>query len=258
MNDRLFANKVVLVTGASSGIGRACGPAFAREGARLALTGRHPGRLEAAAALVREAGAEVFALPGDLTDRAFRERLAASVRERFGRLDALVNAAGIIGSGTLESTSLEALDALWQADLVSLFHLTQLVLPLLKASKGAVVNVSSVTGLRAFPGVMAYCIVKAAVDQFTRCAALELAASGVRMNAINPGVVRTNLHRASGMDEEKYAAFLERSKETHPLGRVGTPEEAAELILFLASDRAGWITGDTVALDGGRAQTCAR
>jgi NAD(P)-dependent dehydrogenase (short-subunit alcohol dehydrogenase family) len=258
MTDRLFANKVVLVTGASSGIGRACGPVFAREGARLALTGRDPGRLEGAAVRAREAGAEVFALPGDLTDRAFRERLAASVEERYGRLDALVNAAGIIGSGTLESTSLEALDALWQADLVSLFHLTQLVLPLLKASKGAVVNVSSVTGLRAFPGVIAYCIAKAAVDQFTRCAALELAASGVRVNSINPGVVRTNLHRASGMDEEQYAAFLERSKETHPLGRVGTPEEAAELILFLASDHAGWITGDTIPLDGGRAQTCAR
>lgn len=258
MTDKLFANKTVLITGASSGIGKACVLAFAREGARMTVTGRDPDRLEAAAVPAKEAGAEVLTLAGDLTDRPFRERLAKSAEERFGRLDALVNAAGIIGNGTLESTTLEALDAMWQADLVSLFHITQLVLPMLKASKGAVVNVSSVTGLRAFPGIMAYCIAKAAVDQFTRCAALELASSGVRVNAVNPGVVRTNLHRASGMGEEKYAAFLEHSKETHPLGRVGMPEEAAELILFLASDKAAWITGDTIAFDGGRAQTCAR
>ncbi len=258
MTDKLFTDKTVLITGASSGIGASCGAAFAREGARVALTGRNAARLEATALRARETGAEVFALAGDLTDRAFREVLARSVGDRFGRLDALVNAAGIIGSGTVETTSLEAFDAMLQANLFSLFHLTQLVLPLLKRSKGAVVNVSSVTGARAFPGVLAYCVSKAAVDQFTRCAALELAPSGVRVNAINPGVVRTNLHRASGMGEEQYAAFLERSKETHPLGRVGTPEEAAELILFLASGKAGWITGDTIGIDGGRAQTCAR
>ena len=258
MTDKLFMNKTVLITGASSGIGKASAFAFAREGARVALTGRNPSRLDSTAAQVKESGTEVLALAGDLTDRAFRDRMAQSVQERYGRLDALVNAAGIIGNGTLENTSLDALDGMLQANLVSLFHLTQLVLPMLKASRGAVVNVSSVTGLRAFPGVMAYCISKAAVDQFTRCAALELASSGVRVNAINPGVVRTNLHRASGMGEEQYAAFLERSKETHPLGRVGTPEEAAELILFLASERAGWITGDTISIDGGRAQTCAR
>ena len=127
-----------------------------------------------------------------------------------------------------------------------------------KARPGNVVNVSSVTGLRAFPGVLAYCVSKAGVDQLTRCAALELAAKGVRVNAVNPGVVRTEVHRRAGMSEESYAAFLEHSTETHPLGRVGTAEEIAELILFLASDRAAWITGATHSIDGGRAQTCAR
>ncbi|MBS4027620.1 MAG: SDR family oxidoreductase, partial [Ignavibacteriales bacterium] len=91
-----------------------------------------------------------------------------------------------------------------------------------------------------------------------RCVALELAPRGVRVNAVNPGVVVTNLHKTSGMSEEKYAQFLEHSKTTHPLGRVGTPEEVAELILFLSSEKAGWITGETIAIDGGRAQTCAR
>jgi NAD(P)-dependent dehydrogenase (short-subunit alcohol dehydrogenase family) len=118
--------------------------------------------------------------------------------------------------------------------------------------------VSSVTGTRSFPGVLAYCVSKAGVDHLTRCAALELAPKGIRVNAVNPGVVVSNLHRRSGMTEENYAAFLERSKETHPLGRAGQADEIADLIVFLASSRAGWITGETVAIDGGRHLTCAR
>jgi NAD(P)-dependent dehydrogenase (short-subunit alcohol dehydrogenase family) len=96
------------------------------------------------------------------------------------------------------------------------------------------------------------------LDQLTRCAALELAAKGVRVNAVNPGVVVTEIHKRGGMNNEQYEAFLEHSKSTHPLGRVGKPEEIADLIAFLASDRASWITGATYSIDGGRAQTCAR
>jgi NAD(P)-dependent dehydrogenase (short-subunit alcohol dehydrogenase family) len=140
----------------------------------------------------------------------------------------------------------------------AIFHLMQKALPTLIERKGNIVNVSSVTGLRAFPGVLAYCVSKAALDQLTRCSALELAAKGVRVNAVNPGVVVTNIHKRGGMNNEEYAAFLERSKQTHPLGRVGSPEEIADLVLFLASDQASWITGATYSIDGGRAQTCAR
>jgi NAD(P)-dependent dehydrogenase (short-subunit alcohol dehydrogenase family) len=112
--------------------------------------------------------------------------------------------------------------------------------------------------MRSFPGVLAYSVSKAALDQFTRCVALELAPRGVRINAVNPGVVVTQLHRSGGMSEEQYQGFLERSKGTHPLGRVGTPQEVAELVLFLASKRASWITGVTYSIDGGRSLTCAR
>ena len=140
----------------------------------------------------------------------------------------------------------------------TVFHLMQLCAPHLEKTSGNVVNVSSVAGTRAFPNVVAYCVSKAAVDQLTRCAALELASKGVRVNAVNPGVVVTELHKRSGMSEEQYEGFLEHSKETHPLGRVGTPEEVADLIYFLASDKASWITGGTFAVDGGRAETCAR
>jgi NAD(P)-dependent dehydrogenase (short-subunit alcohol dehydrogenase family) len=131
-------------------------------------------------------------------------------------------------------------------------------LPHLVARKGSVVNVSSVNGLRSFPGVLAYCVSKSAVDQLTRCAAIELAPLGVRINAVNPGVTVTNLHRRSGMDDAQYAAFLERSKTTHPLGRPGQPADVAGMVLFLASDKAGWMTGETIPIDGGRHLTCAR
>jgi NAD(P)-dependent dehydrogenase (short-subunit alcohol dehydrogenase family) len=138
------------------------------------------------------------------------------------------------------------------------FRLMRAATPHLKTRKGAVVNVSSVNGLRSFAGVLAYCVSKAGVDHLTRCAALEMAPLGVRVNGVNPGVTVTNLHRRSGMNDSQYAAFLDRSKETHPLGRPGQPEEIASLILYLASDRAGWMTGETIPIDGGRHLTCLR
>jgi NAD(P)-dependent dehydrogenase (short-subunit alcohol dehydrogenase family) len=170
----------------------------------------------------------------------------------------LVNAAGIIAAAALESTSDELWDSMQAINARAPFRLMRAALPHLKARKGSVVNVSSVNGLRSFPGVLAYCVSKAAVDHLTRCAAIELAPLGVRVNAVNPGVTVTNLHRRSGMDETQYAAFLERSKTTHPLGRPGDPAEIAELILFLASDRASWMTGETIPIDGGRHLTCLR
>ncbi len=118
-------------------------------------------------------------------------------------------------------------------------------------------NLSSVAGTRPYTGLMAYCVSKAAVDQFTRCAALDLAPSLVRVNAVNPGVVVTELHTVTNAIPD-YAGFLERSKGTHPIGRVGQADEVAKLILFLLSDEAGWITGATYAIDGGRALASAR
>jgi NAD(P)-dependent dehydrogenase (short-subunit alcohol dehydrogenase family) len=247
-----FAGKVAIVTGATSGIGMSTTRKFVEQGGKVAAVGRKQDLL----AKIKSENIKTYAV--DLLNEGATAALVASVLEDFGGIDILVNAAGIIASGTIENTSLADYDLMMNINVRSLFQLTQLALPSIIERKGNIVNVSSVTGLRAFPGVLAYCVSKAAVDQLTRCAALELAPKGVRVNAVNPGVVQTNLHRNSGMNEDAYAAFVERSKTTHPLGRVGQAGEIADLILFLASSKAGWITGGTYSIDGGRAQTCAR
>jgi NAD(P)-dependent dehydrogenase (short-subunit alcohol dehydrogenase family) len=250
--------RVALVTGATSGIGRATALRFAEAGARVALVGRSAEGLKEVAEQIGAHDGEAVRVRADVTVEEDARRAVAEAVEHLGGLDVLVNAAGVISNGTIENTALADWDAMMNVNLRSVFHLMQLCAPHLEKSPGNVVNVSSVTGLRAFPGVLAYCVSKAGVDQLTRCAALELAPKGVRVNAVNPGVVVTEIHRRGGMAEDNYAAFLERSKQTHPIGRVGTAEEVAELILFLASDRAAWITGATYSIDGGRAQTCAR
>lgn len=251
-------DKAALVTGASSGIGKATALLFAREGARVALMSRSESNLKQVCDDIRKDGGECLLTPADVIDPdACSKALELCVKE-FGQLDILVNAAGIIGSGPIADTSLSEWREMMTVNLDAVFQMMQLALPHLEKTQGNIVNVSSVTGLRAFPNLTAYCVSKAGVDQLTRCAALEWAPNGVRVNAVNPGVVVTELHRRGGMDEESYAQFLERAKDTHPLGRVGQPEEIADAILYLASDAAGWVTGVTLSLDGGRQLTCAR
>lgn len=250
--------KVVLVTGATSGIGRATAVRFAEAGARVAAVGRNQSALEETIHSISEAGGEGLPVEAELANEQAPAQIVSEALNRWGRLDVLVNAAGHISSGTIEDTSLTSWDVMMNINLRAVFCLMQSAVPALIETRGNIVNVSSVTGLRSFPGVLAYCVSKAAVDQLTRCAALELAAKGVRVNAVNPGVVVTEIHKRGGMNTDQYQAFLEHSKLTHPLGRVGDAREVAELIYFLASDNAGWITGATYSIDGGRAQTCAR
>lgn len=253
-----FKGKAVIVTGATSGIGRATALQFAEAGAGVAAVGRNEKSLVEVQEQLNRYGGSALTIRADLSREAEAARVVSAAVEHFGGIDVVVNAAGHIASGTIEDTSPEAWDAMLNINLRVVFNLMQQAVPSLIERRGNIVNVSSVTGLRAFPGVLAYCVSKAGLDQLTRCAALELARKGVRVNAVNPGVVVTEIHRRGGMSEEQYIAFLEHSKGTHPLGRVGDANEIANLILFLASDRASWITGVTYSIDGGRAQTCAR
>lgn len=252
-----FKDRVVMVTGATSGIGRTCARQLAAEGAKVVACGRRQERL---AELVREwsaAGRELLPLEGDVRDEATCARWIKATVERFGGLDALVNAAGVLGNGSALDTTTSEWDRLMDSNLRSLFLLTRAAGPELIKQKGAVVNLSSVASHRPYAGLLAYCVSKAAVDTYTRCAALDFAPHGVRVNAVNPGVVVTELHTVTKAVAD-YDAFLERGKTTHPIGRVGSADEVAKLILYLLSDDAGWITGATMAIDGGRGLASAR
>ena len=250
--------QAAIVTGASSGIGRASARRLAGAGYTVLAVGRDAAALEDVCREIAQAGGTARGFTADVTAADAPRAIVARALTDFGRIDAVVNAAGIISSGAVHETSDEGWDMMLDVNVRAPFRMIREAAPALIEQRGAVVNVSSVAGPRAFPGVAAYCVSKAAVDQLTRCAALDLAPKGVRVNAVNPGVVQTNLHRRSGMDETKYVEFLERSTTTHQLGRVGTTDEIAGLVAYLLSPAAGWITGETVLIDGGRHLTCLR
>lgn len=251
-----FAGKVVLITGASSGIGCETAKYLAKLGASLALNGRNVDKLKATASEIEPK--QCYLVPGDITNESDTQRVLNETIKHYGKLDVLVNNAGILETGTIESTSLEQYDRVMNTNVRSIYHLTMLAVPHLLKTNGNVVNVSSVNGIRSFPGVLAYNLSKAAVDQFTRCVALELAAKGVRCNSVNPGVTVTNLHKTGGMNLEAYGKFLEHSKTTHAMGRPGNVSEVAAAIAFLASDLASFVTGASLPVDGGRHAMCPR
>jgi NAD(P)-dependent dehydrogenase (short-subunit alcohol dehydrogenase family) len=255
-----MSSRLAVVTGASSGIGRATALKLASDGFHVLAVGRDERALADVCREIEHAKGSADRLVIDVTaDDAPKAIVSRAVGgDGAGGIDALVNAAGIIASGDILATTDDGWDEMMTINVRAPFRLVREAVPALAARKGAVVNLSSVAGTRAFPNLMSYCVSKAAVDQFTRTAALDLAPKGIRVNAVNPGVVISNLHRRGGMDETKYAAFLEHSKATHPLGRAGTPAEIASLSAYLVSPDAAWVTGDTISIDGGRHLTCLR
>ncbi len=250
--------KVFLITGATSGIGRETAVLATEGGAAVSFLGRNKSELEHLTQQLNKSQKVALPLHCDVTKKSQVRQAIEKTVQNFGRLDVLVNAAGIIAAGTIEDTSTAAWNEMMDINVTAVFHLMQFAIPHLEKTQGNIINVSSVVGTRSFPGIIAYSVSKSAVDQLTRCSAMELAPKKIRVNAVNPGVVVTNLHRRSGMDEKKYAAFLEHSKTTHPIGRVGEPRDIASGILYLADDAAGWVTGVTLNIDGGRHLTCAR
>ncbi|KAG7221261.1 hypothetical protein INR49_017402 [Caranx melampygus] len=238
-SDDAYKGKVTLITGASSGIGAGTSVLFAKLGALLALNGRDVENLSKIAKQCTDCGAaEPLLVPGDLTNEETVKKTVEQTIAHFGRLDVLVNSAGILAMGSIETTDLAQYDKVMNINVRSVYHLTQLCVPHLIKTKGCIVNVSSVNGQRSFPGVLAYCMSKSAIDQFTRCIAL--------------GVIITDVHKRAGLDEEQYAQFLAKCKTTHALGRPGEVEEVAHSIAFLASDAASFITGVNLPIDGGR------
>lgn len=247
-----FANKVVLITGASSGIGAATAVRFSRLGASVVLVARNADNLASVVALCK-GPIKPLTIVADVCKET--ERIINDTIKHFGKLDVLVNNAGKGSFGGIESTNVEQLDDLMELNVRAVYALTVLAVPHLLKTKGNIVNVSSVAGLRSTKGALAYSMTKSALDQFTKCVALDLAPKGVRVNSVNPAVIKTNFLTNLGLQDEQQSEFLEKQSGTHPLGRVGTSEEVADGIAFLASDRATFVTGTLLAIDGGRASS---
>jgi len=250
------ARRCAVVTGAATGIGRATALAFARDGYAVVLVGRRAELLEQLAAELHENGGHAIAAPADVTSR---EQAAAPIDaavEYFGGIDVLVNNAGVGDSAALLDESLERWEETLRINLTGAFLATQLALPHLIERRGNVVNVASVNGVLAGPGWTSYCVSKAGLIMLAKCVANDYGRKGVRANAVCPGWVRTpmgdhdmdELGRVHGIDRE---GAYELAHRQHPLGRPAQPEEVADVIAFVASSRAGYVTGAAVMVDGG-------
>ena len=249
MSTARFEDKAVLVTGASSGIGAAEARAFGEAGAQVMVSGLDEAGSRATAEAITAAGGEAGHLHGDLADRDICRRLFDESLSYLGRLDVLVNNAGLSRRGTVEDLSDDDWDLTLAVDLSAVFFMSRAAIPVMKRQGGgAIVNTASELAIVATRNQAAYCAAKAGVLQFTKAMALDHARDGIRINAVCPGPVDTPL-LASGR-EDREAALIAIAEET-PMGRLGRPEEIAAAILFLASDDASFMTGAAMVVDGG-------
>jgi NAD(P)-dependent dehydrogenase (short-subunit alcohol dehydrogenase family) len=250
-----FHNRVVLVTGSDRGIGRGIAAAFAGEGAALILTSPTPAALETAAAELRKGGADVLACPADLRDRSVIDGMVEAALSRWGRIDVLVNNAAVFPARKpfLEQTYQDWNDVL-QVNVLGTFHVTQAVARIMAhVGGGRVVNISSLNSTHYRPaatGITQYGASKAALNNMTKGWALELAPHGIVVNGVAFGFVRTGMAAGDGLDTEEFQRDYIQNRRI-PLARVGTPEDCAQVVLFLASPACTGMTGETIQHDGG-------
>lgn len=239
-----FADTIVVVTGAASGIGEGAARRFAQEGATLVLGDIDQGGLDA---LARDLGGTVVVKQTDVSDRAACEALVQTAIERFGRIDVLINDAGVDHLGKVDEGEFSEFTKVIETDLYGVVHMSRAAIAHLRASKGCIVNVSSVSGLGGDWNHSFYCAAKGAVSNFTRALAMDEARNGVRVNAVNPSLTYTALTAGMKAQPDLIAKFEERI----PIGRGAEPADIAGVIAFLASDDARFVTGVNLPVDGG-------
>jgi NAD(P)-dependent dehydrogenase (short-subunit alcohol dehydrogenase family) len=252
-----FEGRAVLITGGALGIGRGIARAFAREGAAVAISDINAAAADALVSELSTAGSQAFAVIGDVSSQADAQRMVEAAVAGLGRLDVLVNNAGIQPIDTysnVEDTPVEAWDRILGVNLRGTFLMSKYSLPHIRGSGpgGSVVNIASVQGVQSMPKVPAYAASKGGVLSLTRNMALDYAPQGIRVNAICPGTIDSEMVRTAARAEGgNLDQTLRRYGAVHPLGRMGLPEEVAEAALFLASERASFMTGGYLAVDGG-------
>ncbi len=244
-----LSGKVAVVTGGNAGIGEAIAKAFAREGASVVITGRRQGELYRVVNDIAKEQGKVFAVVGSVTDESHVQETVRQAVQQFGRLDILVNNAGV---GDFGKRLHEIDDTTWaqvlDVNLNGVFRMTRAaLLQMLKQGKGAIINISSIASLVGLPTLPAYAASKGALDAMTRALAVDYAKEGIRCNVVNPGLVDTPMAAPLMGNPEQLDPILAH----YPIRRAGKPEEVANMVLYLASDEAAWVTGGTFPIDGG-------
>ncbi len=243
-----FTDKVVIVTGGTRGIGFATVRTFAKHGAKVILFGSRSETVAKAVAKLDRQNLHAEGLFPDLSDYAAVERTVADLADRYGRIDVLVNNAGISANQKLEDTSAADFAKIFDLNVRAVFHMTKAVVPFMKKQgSGVILNTSSMVGLYGQPSGVGYPASKFAINGLTKSLARELAPAGIRVNAVAPGIINTDM--VANLPKEQVEPLV----KTIPLGRIGEPQDIANAFLFLASDLASYITGEILQVDG-----CAR
>ncbi|XKL60108.1 hypothetical protein PGB90_001124 [Kerria lacca] len=247
-----FFGKVVLITGAASGIGKATAVMFAKAGAKLSLTDCNSEELQKVGKECELIGKnKPLLIIAELTNDDEFEKIFHETIANFSSLDVLINNAGTIGRGNIENVVLETFDKIMKINVRAAFRLISLSVPYLAKTKGVVINISSIFSRVCVPEALMYCMSKSTVDHMTNCLAVDLAKYGIRVNSINPGPVKTNLLQNDGINSAQIEMHHQNYIKNCPLKRMAEPEEIANAISFLCSDSASFITGINLIIDGG-------
>lgn len=246
-----FSDKVVLVTGASSGIGEDAAIGFAKAGAKVVLVGRDEIRLNTVADKIKSNGSPTpLAIVADVSKDA--QKIIDQTIQHFGRVHVLVNNAGIARFCLPSTMDLEQYDTIFTTNCRAPVELTKLAVPHLEKTKGNVVNISSIGASMPIKELTSYCMAKAALDMYTKCASLELAPKGIRVNTVSPGAIITPIFGTLGVRAEESKQMMEMELPKYPVGRLGQVADTTNAILFVANEKTSFINGTILVVDGGR------